>query len=110
MFLFQLRSDIFCLVGIRLSAYKPAEEQTITELKELGKPFVVLVNTTKPYSDEATPSSKKAAEPSAMFTWSYLQRLIYSLSFSSSWLKSFSTKSRTAHEKRSDREAARHHG
>ncbi len=35
------------------SAYKPAEEQTITELKELGKPFVVLVNTTKPYSDEA---------------------------------------------------------
>ena len=27
------------------NAYKPAEEQTISELKELGKPFVVLVNT-----------------------------------------------------------------
>ncbi len=35
------------------NAYKPAEEQTITELKALGKPFVVLVNTTKPYADEA---------------------------------------------------------
>lgn len=34
------------------SAYKAAEEQTITELKQLGKPFVVLVNTTKPYSEE----------------------------------------------------------
>ena len=35
------------------SSYKAAEEQTITELKELGKPFVVLVNTTKPYAEEA---------------------------------------------------------
>ena len=35
------------------SSYKAAEEQTITELKQLGKPFVVLVNTTKPYSEEA---------------------------------------------------------
>ena len=35
------------------NAYKNAEEQTITELKQLGKPFVVLVNTSRPYSEEA---------------------------------------------------------
>lgn len=40
------------------AAYKPAEEQTILELKKLGKPFIVLVNTMKPYSEEA----KAAAE------------------------------------------------
>ena len=34
-------------------AYRRAEEQTITELQRIGKPFVVLVNTSKPYSDEA---------------------------------------------------------
>ena len=33
--------------------YKPAEERTIQELKSLGKPFIVLVNTQKPYGDEA---------------------------------------------------------
>lgn len=32
--------------------YIPAEEKTIKELKKLRKPFVVLLNTTKPYSDE----------------------------------------------------------
>ncbi len=35
------------------SAYRDAEEQTITELSRLGKPFIVLVNTTRPYGDEA---------------------------------------------------------
>lgn len=40
------------------ASYRPAEEQTIQELKRLGKPFIVLVNTTKPYSEEA----KVAAE------------------------------------------------
>ena len=35
------------------ASYSQAEEQTIKELKQLGKPFVVLVNTLKPYSDEA---------------------------------------------------------
>ena len=34
-------------------SYKPAEERTIQELKSLGKPFIVLVNTQKPYGDEA---------------------------------------------------------
>lgn len=33
--------------------YKPAEEQTIRELKAIGKPFIVLVNSTKPYGEEA---------------------------------------------------------
>lgn len=30
--------------------YMAPEEKTITELKQLGKPFIVLLNTTKPYS------------------------------------------------------------
>lgn len=34
-------------------AYRDAEEQTIAELKRLGKPFIVLVNTSRPYSEEA---------------------------------------------------------
>lgn len=34
-------------------SYKDAEEQTIMELGRIGKPFIVLVNTTKPYGDEA---------------------------------------------------------
>lgn len=33
--------------------YIPAEERTIQELKKIHKPFIVLVNTEKPYSDEA---------------------------------------------------------
>lgn len=32
--------------------YVPAEEKTIEELKKIGKPFVVLFNTPKPYSRE----------------------------------------------------------
>lgn len=38
--------------------YRPAEEKTIQELQNIGKPFIVLVNSKKPYSDEA----KKVAE------------------------------------------------
>lgn len=34
------------------SSYLSAEEQTIRELKTLGKPFIVLVNSRKPYSQE----------------------------------------------------------
>lgn len=34
------------------NVYRAAEEQTIMELKHIGKPFVVLLNTTKPYSEE----------------------------------------------------------
>ncbi|HIT91118.1 MAG TPA: stage IV sporulation protein A [Candidatus Merdenecus merdavium] len=32
--------------------YQPAEEKTIMELKKLGKPFVVLLNSERPFSDE----------------------------------------------------------
>ena len=32
--------------------YLPAEERTVQELKNLGKPFIVLLNSAKPYSDE----------------------------------------------------------
>ena len=34
-------------------AYVPAEERTIAELTRLGKPFIVLLNTPRPYGDEA---------------------------------------------------------
>ena len=34
-------------------SYLAAEERTITELKALNKPFLVIVNSSKPYSDEA---------------------------------------------------------
>lgn len=33
--------------------YIPAEERTVQELKKIHKPFIVLLNTTKPYSEEA---------------------------------------------------------
>ena len=33
-------------------AYLNAEEKTVRELKELGKPFVVLLNSSKPFSEE----------------------------------------------------------
>ena len=33
-------------------SYIPAEERTVQELKGIGKPFVILLNTTKPYSEE----------------------------------------------------------
>lgn len=32
--------------------YVRAEERTVQELKEIGKPFLLLLNTTKPYSEE----------------------------------------------------------
>lgn len=38
--------------------YAVPEEKTVLELKSLGKPFIILLNSTKPYSDE----TKKLAE------------------------------------------------
>lgn len=32
--------------------YIPAEERTVRELESIGKPFIILLNTTKPYSEE----------------------------------------------------------
>ena len=37
---------------LKRSAYIDAEKQTVDELKKLGKPFILLLNSTKPYSDE----------------------------------------------------------
>ena len=37
---------------LKREAYIPAEEKTVQELKSLGKPFVILLNSVKPYSDE----------------------------------------------------------
>lgn len=34
-------------------AYVPAEERTVAELTRLGKPFIILLNTPRPYGDEA---------------------------------------------------------
>lgn len=43
-------------------AYVPAEEKTIQELKSIGKPFVVLLNTVKPYGEEAKELAQKLHE------------------------------------------------
>lgn len=40
-------------------AFIPAEEQTVQELKELGKPFVILLNVQKPYTQEAVGLAEK---------------------------------------------------
>jgi stage IV sporulation protein A len=32
--------------------YIPAEEKTVSELQSIGKPFIILLNTQKPYADE----------------------------------------------------------
>lgn len=41
--------------------YLEAEEKTINELKNLSKPFIVLLNSDKPYSDEAAQLSQDIA-------------------------------------------------
>lgn len=43
---------------LKRSQYIPAEERTIQELKILGKPFIVLLNSMKPYSDETITLAK----------------------------------------------------
>ncbi len=44
---------------IKRAAYVPAEERTVEELKGLGKPFLVLLNSTKPYSEETEKLAKE---------------------------------------------------
>ena len=41
------------ITDIPREGYKEAEEKTIRELQNIGKPFVVLVNSKKPFNDEA---------------------------------------------------------
>lgn len=44
------------------SAYVPAEERVIAELKELGKPFVIVLNTTVPNSPETVKLAQSLQE------------------------------------------------
>lgn len=37
---------------IKRPSYMEAEEKTVRELKALGKPFLILLNSMRPYSDE----------------------------------------------------------
>ena len=47
---------------IKRPGYLEAERQTIDELKKLGKPFIVLLNSVKPYSDETVKLSKDMSD------------------------------------------------
>lgn len=42
--------------------YVPAEEKTIMELKRIGKPFIVLVNSARPHSEEALRTAQEIEE------------------------------------------------
>jgi stage IV sporulation protein A len=42
--------------------YKLPEERTITELKRLGKPFIVLLNSNRPYSNDTIKIAEEIAE------------------------------------------------
>lgn len=42
--------------------YVPAEEKTVQELKKLGKPFLVLLNSQKPYSEETRALPEETGE------------------------------------------------
>lgn len=44
------------------SNYLDAEEKTIDELKKLGKPFIVLLNTNKPYSNDTLQIAEEISE------------------------------------------------
>lgn len=44
------------------NAYEAPEEKTISELKAIGKPFVVLLNSVHPYSEETTRLAKRMEE------------------------------------------------
>ena len=46
---------------LKRSAYIDAEKQTVDELKKLGKPFILLLNSTKPYSDETLKLAEQLA-------------------------------------------------
>lgn len=50
------------ICGIERENYKDAEAKTIKELEAIGKPFVVLVNSKKPYGEEAKRVVKELEE------------------------------------------------
>lgn len=50
------------ICGIERDSYKEAEDKTIKELKTIGKPFVILVNSKRPYGEEAKKIVKELEE------------------------------------------------
>ncbi len=46
------------ICGIEREKYRPAEDRAIRELQEIGKPFVVIVNSTAPRSREAVETAE----------------------------------------------------
>ena len=48
--------------GSERPGYIAAERQTVEELKKLGKPFVILLNSVKPYSEETARLAKELEE------------------------------------------------
>ena len=42
--------------------YKEAEERTAQELKQIGKPFLIILNSVKPYSEETKQTAKELEE------------------------------------------------
>ena len=50
------------ICDLRREDYMSAEEKTIKELQSIGKPFVVLVNSRKPYSEEAKEVAREIEE------------------------------------------------
>ena len=47
---------------ISRAGYAAPEEQAVEELKKLGKPFIILLNSVKPYSDETVRLAKELME------------------------------------------------
>lgn len=47
---------------IKRPGYIEAERQTIEELKKLGKPFIILINSVRPYSDETVKMAKEMSD------------------------------------------------
>ncbi len=47
---------------IQRDAYEKAEERTVQELKKLGKPFVILLNSSRPYSEETGRMAQELAQ------------------------------------------------
>ena len=47
------------ITDLSRESYREAEEKVIQELKSIGKPFVVLVNSKKPYSEEAKATAEE---------------------------------------------------
>ncbi len=48
--------------------YIAPEERTVKELKEQGKPFIILLNTTRPYSEEAKTLAQELYEKYGIYT------------------------------------------